>query len=77
LITELQQQIYYGILIVFNLLTLVTLCFSARRIKLVLQIDIHATRIGGQQLPNSFAGSHRLTRGLYLKAVLMQFVKLA
>ena len=42
----------FGIFILFNLLTLVVILrFSTRGIKLVLQIDVYATRIGGQQLP--------------------------
>jgi hypothetical protein len=41
--TELPQQIYPGILILFNLLTLVVLRFSTRSVKLVLQIDVHAS----------------------------------
>jgi hypothetical protein len=44
LITELPQQIYFGILILFNLLTLVVILrFSTRGVKLVLQIDVHAS----------------------------------
>ena len=52
LITERLQQTYSGILVLFKLLTsVVILCLSTRGIKLVLQIDVHATWIGGQQLP--------------------------
>ena len=44
LITELLQQIYFGILILFNSLTLVAILhFSTRSVKLVLQIDVHAS----------------------------------
>jgi hypothetical protein len=44
LITELPQQIYSGILIIFNLLTLVVIsCLSTCGIKLVLQIDVHSS----------------------------------
>jgi hypothetical protein len=44
LITELPQQIYFGILNLFNSLTLVVILrFSTRGVKLVLQIDIHAS----------------------------------
>jgi hypothetical protein len=43
LITELPQQIYSGILILFNLLTLVVLRFFTRGVKLVLQIDVQAS----------------------------------
>ena len=50
LTTELPQQIYFGILILFNLLTLVVILrFPTPCIKL-LQIGVYATRIGGRQL---------------------------
>jgi hypothetical protein len=56
MITELPQQIYSGIPILFNLLSLVVIlrsnfCLSTRAIKLVLQGDVLTIRIGGQQLP--------------------------
>jgi hypothetical protein len=44
LITEVRQQIYSGILILFKLLTLVIILrLSTCGIKLVLQIDVHAS----------------------------------
>jgi hypothetical protein len=44
LITESPQQIYFGIFILFNSLTLVVILSSGTRgVKLVLQIDVHAS----------------------------------